>query len=100
MGVPVRPGAGLERDVHPQDPRRIRGLEQRVDPDHSREVLGGSLARRLGTTALDLHPASFVSGCSSASRVISIIVRRKLTLAKSPCAGSFRSAVERTTRGG
>jgi alkylhydroperoxidase/carboxymuconolactone decarboxylase family protein YurZ len=45
------------------------------------------------------RPARSRSGLSASSRVISIIVRRKLALANKRCAASFRSAVERTTRG-
>jgi len=40
VGVPGRAGAGLERDVSARYLGRVFGLEQGVDADRAREVLG------------------------------------------------------------
>src|SRR3954462_9307203 len=38
--VPRSPGTGFERDARTTNPRRIRGLEQRIDPDRTGKLVG------------------------------------------------------------
>jgi hypothetical protein len=80
--------------VRPEDPAGLlQGQASRAKEDEA-PVAGQHAA------SLDLFLARHHAGSvQSSSRVISIIVRRKPRLAKSRCAGSFCSAVERTTRG-
>jgi hypothetical protein len=55
MSVPGGAGARLEGYAGPVDARRFWRLEQRVDADRAREILCRALARRLRTTACNLH---------------------------------------------
>src|SRR3569623_838518 len=55
MGMPGRPGAGLERDARAHRARRVGGLNQRVDTYGAGEVFRGPFAGGVGTTAFDVH---------------------------------------------
>ena len=55
MGVPGRPGAGLERDAGAGRARRGVRLEQRVDADRAGEPVGRPFAGRLRAISFDIH---------------------------------------------
>ncbi len=64
MGVPGGARARLERDARAGDAGRGRRRVQDVETDGSREVLRGSLLRRLRSGALDLHGGLLVAGAT------------------------------------
>ena len=76
--------------------RRARGLPLAVRDAVSERGRGPPLRPAGRGVTGRVHQ---VPSVQSSSRVISIIVRRKPMLAKRRCAGSFGSAVQRTTRG-
>src|SRR3981081_3831505 len=55
MRMPGGAGARLECDAATADTRRIRRLEQRVDPDDAGEIFGRSRPGRLRTVSFDFH---------------------------------------------
>jgi hypothetical protein len=55
VGVPVGAGAGLEADAGALDALRSRGVEQRVDADHTGEPVGWALAGWPAAGTEDLH---------------------------------------------
>src|SRR2546423_15349028 len=63
MRVPCRARARFKRHVGPATPRRLRRLEQRINPHRAGKPIRRSFVRWLGTTPPDFHfgkPTSFL----------------------------------------